>query len=112
MIGTSLAELVFIRIAITLLRLVAPLSLIYLAAEYWRGTLDFASPLALYALLESGFFALVYIPRKGRLQKVGTLYYRPHPSRTFVMLDHRSLPSTRFSRENSARSSSGGVPTH
>ncbi|KAF9642716.1 alpha/beta-hydrolase [Thelephora ganbajun] len=69
MIGTTLFELIFIRITITLLRLVAPLSPIYLVVEYWRGTLDFASPLTLYALLEFAFFALVYLPRKSHLQK-------------------------------------------
>jgi hypothetical protein len=78
MIGTTLAELVFIRIAITLLRLVVPLSLIYLAAECWRGTLNFASPLTLYALSELAFFALVYLPRRRHLQKVGTLNYCLH----------------------------------
>ena len=70
MIGTTLVDLVLIMIAITFLRLVAPLSLIYLAAEYQRGTLNFASPLTLYALLEFAFFALVYLPRKSLLQKV------------------------------------------
>ena len=75
MIGTTLAELVFIRIAITLLRLVAPLSLIYLAAECYGGTLYFP-PLTLYALLEVTFFALVYLPRKRRLQKVSILHTR------------------------------------
>ena len=78
MIGTTLVEFVFIRITITLLRLVAPLSLIYLAAGFWRGTLDLASPLTLYALLEFAFFALVYLPRKIHLQKVGVSHYRPH----------------------------------
>jgi len=88
MIGTTLVELVGIRISIALLRLVAPLSFIYLAAEYWRGTLDFASPLALYALLELAFFALIYFPRKGRLQKVSIFPYRLHqPRPTFVTLD-------------------------
>lgn len=75
MIGTTLVELVFIRIAIALLRLVAPFSLIYLAAECWRGTFNFASPLTLYALLEFAFFVLVYLPRKSHLQKVGTLHF-------------------------------------
>ena len=74
MIGTTLVEFIFIRIAITLLRLVAPLSLIYLAAEYWRGTLDFLYPPTLYALLEVSFFVLVYLPRRSRLQKVSILH--------------------------------------
>ena len=88
MIGTSLVELVFIKIAITLLRLVAPLSLVYIAAEYyWRGTLNFASPLTLYALSEFVFFTLVYLPRRRYLQKVGPLNYcLHHPQTTFVTL--------------------------
>ena len=76
MIGTTLPELVFIRSTITLLRLVAPLSLTYLTAEWWRGTLDFAPPPALYALSEAAFFLLVYLPRRSRLQKVRNPYYR------------------------------------
>ena len=75
MIGNTLVDFIVIRVSITFLRLVAPASLIYLAAGYWRGTLDFASPLTLYALLEIAFFILVYLPRKSRLQKVGVLYY-------------------------------------
>lgn len=51
------------------MRLVSPLSILYLAAESWRGTLDLTSPLCLYALLESAFFSLVYLPRKRFLQK-------------------------------------------
>jgi len=89
MIGTTLVELVFIRTAITLLRLVTPLSLIYLAEESWRlgGTLNFASPLTLYALLEPAFFTLVYLPRWRYLQKVGTLNYcLHHPQTTLVTL--------------------------
>lgn len=76
MIGTSLAELIFIRLAITTSRLVAPLSAIYLAAGFWRGALDITSPLTLGALLEFGFFSLVYLPRKYYLQKVGTPHHR------------------------------------
>jgi hypothetical protein len=82
MIGTTLVELIFIRIAITLLRLVAPLSLIYIAVECWRGTLNFASPLTWYALLELGFFALVYLPRRRHIQKVGALNYCLHQPQT------------------------------
>lgn len=74
MIGTSIAELVFIRLTITSLRLVVPLSATYLAVESWRGTLNLASPLSSYALLELAFFSLVYLPRKSRLQKVRILY--------------------------------------
>ena len=72
MIGTTLVELVFIRLTITLSRLVAPLSTTYLAVECWKGTLDLTSPLSLYALSELTFLSLVYLPRKSRLQQVST----------------------------------------
>ena len=78
MIGTTLVEFVFIRISITLLRIVPLLSAVYPVAEYWRGTLNFASPLTLCALLEPAFFALVYLPRRRHLQKVGTLNHCLH----------------------------------
>ena len=80
MIGTTLSELIFIRLSITSLRLVAPVSLIYLTAEFWRGTLDLKSPLSLYALLESAFI-LVSLPRKIYLQKVGTSCHSPRQFR-------------------------------
>jgi len=88
MIGTTLVELVFIRTAITSLRLVAPLSLVYLAAESWRGKLVVASPLTWYTVLELSFFSLVYLPRKRHIQKVGALNYCLHQSQTtLVTLD-------------------------
>lgn len=76
MIRATLANLIFIRTTITLLRLVAPLSITYLTAECWRGTVDFTSPLSLYALLECAFFTFVYLPRKRYLQKVSTFHDR------------------------------------
>lgn len=88
MIGTTLVELVFIRVSITSLRLVAPLSFVYLAAETWRGKLVLASPFTVYALLELSFFTLVYLPRKRLIQKVGVLNYcLCKPQTTLVMLD-------------------------
>lgn len=69
MIGTTLTELTLIRLTITTLRLVVPLSAIRLATKSWEGALDFTSPLTLYATLELAFFSLIYLPRRSFLQK-------------------------------------------
>lgn len=70
MIGTSLPEYLFIRTSIALLRLVAPLSFIYVAClvaapppSRWQATL------AGYAVVEVLFYTLVYLPRHYLLQK-------------------------------------------
>jgi hypothetical protein len=70
MIGTSVSEYVFIRVSITALRLVAPLSFIYLATVFWTGTFIPSSWIGWYALGEYAFFTLVYLPRRRALQKV------------------------------------------
>jgi hypothetical protein len=71
MIGTSLPEYVFIRTSITLLRLVAPISFIYVAyllaawpAARWQALLGG------YAVVEVLFYTLVYLPRRFSLQTV------------------------------------------
>ncbi|KAJ3782505.1 hypothetical protein GGU10DRAFT_275420 [Lentinula aff. detonsa] len=63
MLGTTLYEYIFILISITLLRLVAPTSFLYLlsATPPW---------IFLLALFESFFYLFVYVPRKKTLQKV------------------------------------------
>ena len=72
MIGTSLPEYVFIRTSIALLRLVAPLSFIYVAyllaarpvaASRWQYFLGW------YTVMEVLFYILVYLPRRHLLQK-------------------------------------------
>jgi pimeloyl-ACP methyl ester carboxylesterase len=69
MIGQSWPEYVFIRLSITGLRLVAPLSIIYLSASWSVGTFLWSPFLGAYALIEAPFFLLVYLPRYYRLQR-------------------------------------------
>jgi hypothetical protein len=73
MIGQSWPEYVFIRLSITGLRLVAPLSIIYLSASWSVGTFLWSPFLGAYALIEAPFFLLVYLPRYYRLQRVRIL---------------------------------------
>lgn len=73
MIGKSLPEYYFIRICIIALRLVAPLSIAYLALRPIRSLhLAFKHDILLqaYAGAEAVFFLLVYIPRKRMMQKM------------------------------------------
>jgi hypothetical protein len=68
MIGKSIKDYVIIRIAILALRLVAPASLVYLAASLYQ--MEFLlSWLGLYAFAESAFYLLVYLPRSYLMQK-------------------------------------------
>jgi hypothetical protein len=70
MIGHSWPEYVFIRIAILALRLIAPLSIIYLAACYHAAAFLWSPVLGVYALVEAAFFLFVYLPRSFYLQQV------------------------------------------
>jgi hypothetical protein len=70
MIGQTWPEYVLIRLSVSALRLVAPLSTVYLAASWSAGTFLWSPLLGLYALTESSFFLLVYLPRRSRLQRV------------------------------------------
>lgn len=70
MIGRSLAEYVFIRLSILGLRLIAPLSITYLATSWYYGGTLFSTGLAIYAVAEASFYVLVVIPRRRVLQKV------------------------------------------
>jgi len=69
MIGTSISEYIFIRASIIALRLVAPLSSLYLATVCWKGTFIPSSWIGWYAIAEYAFFTLVYLPRRRILQK-------------------------------------------
>ncbi|KAI9446067.1 hypothetical protein H4582DRAFT_1903212 [Lactarius indigo] len=69
MIGQSWPEYVFIRLSISGLRLITPLSTVYLAASWSAGTFLWSPLLGVYALTESLFFLLVYLPRRFRLQR-------------------------------------------
>src|SRR6267154_1286115 len=77
MIGTSLPEYVFILTSIALLRLVAPISFIYVAyliAAQPTTTGRWQASLGGYAVLEVFFYTLVYLPRGFLLQKAWIIY--------------------------------------
>ncbi|KAJ3823628.1 hypothetical protein F5880DRAFT_498512 [Lentinula raphanica] len=73
MLGRTIHEHIFILISIALLRLVAPASFLYLFLCLYTRSLainHLAHPWIFpIALLEVSFYLLVYIPRKGVLQK-------------------------------------------
>ena len=70
MIGNSWPEYVIIRISIIGLRLIAPLSIIYLAASYNAAAFLWSPFLGAYALVEAAFYLFVYLPRSFHLQQV------------------------------------------
>jgi len=70
MIGRSWPAYVFIRIAILAIRLIAPLSIIYLAASYHANAFLWSPFLGVYAIVEAAFYLLVYLPRSFYLQQV------------------------------------------
>ncbi|KAJ4466072.1 hypothetical protein C8R41DRAFT_76995 [Lentinula lateritia] len=67
MLGQSLREYIFILCSISLLRLVAPLSFLYLSLCLY--TKSITPWLFTLALLEASFYLFIYIPRKNVLQK-------------------------------------------
>jgi hypothetical protein len=69
MIGKSIKDYVIIRIAILALRLVAPASLVYLAASLYQMEFLLSIWLGLYAFAESALYLLVYLPRSYLMQK-------------------------------------------
>lgn len=69
MIGHSIPEYIFIRISIFLLRSVAPLSIAELAGSLYAGEWLFSRWLGYYAVAETAFYALVYLPRTWYMQK-------------------------------------------
>ena len=70
MIGQTGPEYVFIRIAIFALRLIAPLSIIYLAVSYRAAAFLWSPFLGVYAVVEAVFLLFVYLPRSFYLQQV------------------------------------------
>ena len=70
MIGRSVPEYIFIRLCIIGLRLVAPLSIVYLGFSYYRGHFLWSAFLGAYAVAEAAFYLLVFLPRNRLLQKV------------------------------------------
>lgn len=73
MLGRSIPEYIFIRICVSCLRAITPLSIIYttycLGLQIW-GHSFYSTHLAIYAGLEASFYFLVYLPRYQRLQEV------------------------------------------
>ncbi len=86
MIGDSWPEYVLIRISILALRLIAPLSIFYLAASYHASAFLWSPFLGAYALVEAAFYLFVYLPRSYYLQQVRCL-----PKPTFTRQPHSSL---------------------
>lgn len=76
MIGKSLPEYIFIFISIGLLRLVAPISFLYVAyLVVAQPSTGWQTSLGGYALLEILFYTLVYLPRRWLLQKAWICLY-------------------------------------
>ncbi|KAI0263414.1 hypothetical protein BC834DRAFT_1027718 [Gloeopeniophorella convolvens] len=69
MIGQTWPEYVFIRLSIAALRLIAPLSIGYLAASYHAGAFLWSPFLGTYAIVEAAFFLFVYLPRCFHMQQ-------------------------------------------
>ena len=87
MIGRSLGEYVFIRLAILGLRLITPLSITYLAASWYYGCALLSPWLVTYTALETFFYLLVVTPRRRVLQKVRvTCSYRAGKKATYRIL--------------------------
>ena len=70
MIGDSWPAYVFIRVAILTTRLIAPLSITYLAASYHTGAFLWSPFVGVYATVEAAFYLFVYLPRSFYLQRV------------------------------------------
>lgn len=80
MLGNSFAEYVFIKAAIAALRLIAPLSVLWVAWILLVPAPVYHDPKwaplyscsLIYASLEIAFFVCVYLPRRYHLQKART----------------------------------------
>ncbi|OBZ69286.1 hypothetical protein A0H81_10886 [Grifola frondosa] len=72
MIGHSIPEYIFIRISIFCLRLIAPLSIVYIALSLHAGELLYSRWIGIYAIAEAFFYLFVYLPRSWLLQKPAT----------------------------------------
>ena len=79
MIGHSIPEYIFIRICIAGLRLVAPLSILYVVTSLYVGRWLFTRWLGYYAVVEALFYLLVYLPRDRYLQRVSISFISSHP---------------------------------
>ena len=70
MIGKGRKDYILIRTTIFGFRLIAPASLLYLAASFHQKKFLVSTWLGLYAFVEAAFYLLVYLPRNHRIQKV------------------------------------------
>ena len=70
MIGKTWFDYVRITISIAALRSIAPASIIYLILSLCQGHFLLSPWIGLLTAAEASFFALVYLPRYFRLQKV------------------------------------------
>ena len=98
MIGHSIPEYIFIRISIVCLRLIAPLSIIYLIACYYRREWILSSWLAVYAFVEAVFYLFVYLPRSRFMQKVRHHHMPQNPFFSETQGEHiaKTLPPFRY----------------
>lgn len=85
MIGTSTYDYLFIRVCIFGIRAITPLCFLYTAfAVVWPPQILATRLVLVYALLETTFYFLVYLPRKSRLQAPAE--HPPIPPREFQSL--------------------------
>ena len=77
MITDSKPEYVFIRLSILGLRLIAPLSIAFVAWGAYNGHVPRPTWLFCYAAVESAFYLFVYLPRSFLLQRVRSFHQVP-----------------------------------
>ena len=69
MIGTSTIELIFIRVSITLLRSITPLSILYCLSLPFLPQRRLFYVVAAWPIAETAFYFLLYLPRERSLQR-------------------------------------------
>ncbi|KAG7444645.1 uncharacterized protein BT62DRAFT_951638 [Guyanagaster necrorhizus] len=72
MIGKTLPEYIFIRAAITALRLVAPVSILYLVVSAYRHSFLISPWISFFTIPEALFHLFVFLPRRKTLAKPAT----------------------------------------
>jgi hypothetical protein len=100
MIGNSWPEYVLIRISLLALRLIAPLSIIYLALSFHASAFLWSPFLGVYAIVEAAFYLFVYLPRSFYLQRVSCppSCYFSHANPLFATLYQDAIHPPRMSR--------------
>lgn len=96
MIGETTGEYIFIRICIFFLHYIAPLSILYTFIVLTFRPSSYRVPwaLELWVLAETGFFFLVYLPRRYQLQHAATHppNLRPEDRLALFNLCHENVP--------------------